>query len=378
MGKLISVFIGCLFGIFTGLAPGVHLNTFIPLFFLLEPNFVPGFAVGTIVSDSFFNFIPTIFLGVPEESSAMALLPGHRLALKGKGLKAFKASVIGGVSASLIVLILLPATSILTGFYDDIQALIPFFVISLVLLLSFSSEKKFKSFLAVLVSGLIGVIALDQFSSSHAFLCMFSGFFAVSAVFFMIKNRTKLPKQEEAGKTDIGFRPVLFGGLGGLFAGVLPGVTSSVVGVATKKFCGIRRALDKMVVIGGTNTVYAFVSVLAIFLIGRPRSGAAIAVRNYYSQNFFHLTGLVLLALGLSAFLALSLGPRFAAVFSKYSKLNYLAVGLVLVIVSWFAGLRGILLLFVCSLLGIGCVFSRVRRSCCMGSILIPLLLYYF
>jgi len=87
---------GCLLGVVTGLTPGLHVNTvcLLGLGFYASAGLDPiEFSVAMIamaITHTFLDFIPAIFLGVPEESTALSVLPAHRLVLAGKGLEAVK------------------------------------------------------------------------------------------------------------------------------------------------------------------------------------------------------------------------------------------------------------------------------------------------
>ena len=77
--------VGCLLGTITGLTPGLHVNTVCLIGLSLYPLLglsVVDFGVIMIsmaVTQTFIDFIPAIFIGVPEEGTALSVLPAHRL-----------------------------------------------------------------------------------------------------------------------------------------------------------------------------------------------------------------------------------------------------------------------------------------------------------
>ena len=81
---------GILVGTIAGLLPGIHVNLIsvfllsILAFFLnfLQPIILAVFIVAMTISDTFVSFIPSIFLGAPDEDSVLSVLPGHELLLK--------------------------------------------------------------------------------------------------------------------------------------------------------------------------------------------------------------------------------------------------------------------------------------------------------
>ena len=97
---ILELFLALLLGIFVGtiagLLPGIHVNLIsvfllsILTFFLnfVEPIVLIVFIVAMTISDTFVSFIPSIFLGAPDEDTTLSVLPGHELLLKGKGYEA--------------------------------------------------------------------------------------------------------------------------------------------------------------------------------------------------------------------------------------------------------------------------------------------------
>ncbi len=122
-----SVFtlIGVCAGIATGLIPGLHVNNvalaaiaiqgpLISLAMLLfgwaDPTveeillIVSTLIIGNVVTHTFLDFIPSVFLGAPEGDTALSILPGHRLLLKGLGYEAVKLSAFGSLMSVFLAL----------------------------------------------------------------------------------------------------------------------------------------------------------------------------------------------------------------------------------------------------------------------------------
>jgi len=99
----ISIFIGFFLGIISGLTPGIHVNNFAlvllaltPLFLDIgfEPFYIAVMILSNSVTQTFVDIIPSIFLGAPEADTALAVLPGHRLLMEGRGSEAVRLSAI--------------------------------------------------------------------------------------------------------------------------------------------------------------------------------------------------------------------------------------------------------------------------------------------
>lgn len=95
----------CLIGVICGVITGIiHVNTvgafvFASSIFLLElfsPTFLVVFLLSMSISHSMIDFLPSIFLGVPEEGTVLSILPGHYFMLHGRGREAVRLVTIGG------------------------------------------------------------------------------------------------------------------------------------------------------------------------------------------------------------------------------------------------------------------------------------------
>ncbi len=133
---IVFTLLGCLAGIITGLVPGIHVNN-VAYMVLASQSIIISMAVwafgwalpssyelmiivcslviGNVITHTFLDFIPSIFLGAPEGDTALSLLPGHRMMLAGRGYEAVKCSVIGSFGAVLGALALLIPMRLIIG-----------------------------------------------------------------------------------------------------------------------------------------------------------------------------------------------------------------------------------------------------------------------
>ncbi|HUT27233.1 MAG TPA: tripartite tricarboxylate transporter permease [Methanomassiliicoccales archaeon] len=132
---LLLVFYFTLFGMglgtLSGLAPGIHVNTLAILLLMTVPSLYPMLdgicqsagspvppallisctILSAAICHSFLDFIPSLIMGVPDETECLSVLPSHRLLLEGRGLCALQAAAQGslvGAMAGIIVLMPLP------------------------------------------------------------------------------------------------------------------------------------------------------------------------------------------------------------------------------------------------------------------------------
>ena len=109
--------VGSTLGAFTGLVPGIHVNTlaavmlasytslFSAISAFAEPEAVPVLVSSCILSasvvHSFMDFIPSLFIGAPDADEALTMLPGHRLLMEGRGMVAVRAAAAGSAVGAL-------------------------------------------------------------------------------------------------------------------------------------------------------------------------------------------------------------------------------------------------------------------------------------
>ena len=127
--------LGAGLGSLTGLVPGLHVNTLALVLVASAPALLPALEatgallgagqgssplllvaviVSAAVAHSFLDLLPSIFLGAPEEGTALGVLPGHRMLLDGRGLEAARCSAYGGlVGAAAAVAACLPLSMVL-------------------------------------------------------------------------------------------------------------------------------------------------------------------------------------------------------------------------------------------------------------------------
>ncbi|GAI25766.1 unnamed protein product [marine sediment metagenome] len=84
---LIFLILGILFGTFTGLIPGIHINL-VGVFLIslaasflsfLNPIYFVVFITSMAITHTFVDFIPSIFLGCPDTDTELSILPGQSI-----------------------------------------------------------------------------------------------------------------------------------------------------------------------------------------------------------------------------------------------------------------------------------------------------------
>ena len=433
--------LGVLTGIATGLLPGLHVNnitlillslsgSIIGLFAVLQTYnisehfiflLIAIFIVSLSISHTFHDCIPTTFLGAPDEDTALSVLPAHSLLLEGKGYEAVALSAMGSYGAILFCFLLLYPIRFLIGsplfFYETLREIM-FFVLLAITILMIGTEKGkldlphargkapmilgmlFAVFL-FLLSGLFGLIILDfpvespiGLSSPVLFPAL-AGLFGTPTLLTSLLTKPVIPKQKivplalDSHTKRSSIISVVTGSLAGILVSIIPGITSSTGTIIAMNTRGESDTKQTIVTLSSVNTACAFFVVIILYVILRSRSGATLAIMELIpieewasllmpaSLVYFMIA--LLLAGTLSYFLTLQMGKIFAKHFDKapYQLLVGATIASVVILVYLFTGPFGVLILGVATAIGLLPVEWGVRRSHCMGVLLLPIMLYF-
>lgn len=390
---IIGTILGTFVGIATGIVPGLHINMIATLLlffssFIIEiPLFWMCFIIAMAVSHNFFDFIPSIFLGAPEEGNSLAALPGHRFLLEGRGLEAIKLVSIGCLGGVIISLVLFPVFSILLPFlYENFKSYtrVLLFFISIHLILREKNPKKIGyAFLVWVLSGVLGLIVLKTNMLKFPLLPLLSGLFGLSLVVTSIAKKTKIPGQIEKIVVEIKrksvLKGILKGGFSSLILGFIPALGPSQASLLSSELSKKETEKDFLISIGAVNTSDVLMSVIALFTINKARSGAVKVIKDLFLIGGYEIFILFVCALAsgiISYFLIKKMSVLFCRKISKinYSKLNYI----VLFLISGFAfalnSFLGLLVLLVSCLIGIIAEKAEIKKSHLMAVLVFPVL----
>lgn len=393
---LVFTLFGIALGTLTGLIPGLHVNSvaliLLGLAITINPYYLAVMIIAMAITHTIWDFIPSILLGMPEPSTALSVLPGHRLLLEGKGLEAIYLTTIGGIGVIFLSLLLLPLLiQIIPFFYQNIHNYIHWILIIIALVIIFSEpgiRKKIYAFMCFMLAGILGFLVLNSFilPSHFLFFPLFTGLFGLSTLIISLNRKTSIPEQDlETPKIPKGL--ALSGIIKALFSGVLvgtlPGVGASQATILTQQITRKKDQREFLISIGSVNTVVALFSLISLYTIFRPRSGAAVAVQQVLISFGFNelilLVAVALIATGISSILLLKSVRK---IISALQGINYskLTVGIIISLVLltlFFTGPVGLFVLFVSTSVGLLAPLFGVKRSNSMGVLMVPLIIYY-
>jgi putative membrane protein len=250
--------------------------------------------------------------------------------------------------------------------------------------------------LLFLLSGILGLAALDLEVSSPfglpatVLFPLLSGLFGTSTLIESLRGGAEVPEQmTDPDMVDVGEAAgsVTTGGIAGSVVGFLPGMSGGVATIIAMLFRKDPSPSSVILTLSAINTANSFFVLSALFLILRPRSGAAIVVNELIDASEWtaisppvDLTLLMIAALiasTLGFFLTIFLGRRLANLLPKvpYHYLVKGIIGFIVVMVFAFTGFLGIVCLMVATSVGMIAPMIGIRRSHAMGVLLLPVIM---
>lgn len=395
---MLFVFMGICIGVFAGLCPGIHINTTIPLLlsfsvFIEDPMCIAALIISVSVTEMFIDQVPAIFIGSPDADTALCVLPGHRLLFDGRGYEAIKLTVIGGLGALVVSLLFIAiAADWFSVLYEVTRPFIHFVIIGVVafMILSEKVPKKIGyAALVIAVTGFLGILTLNSsiVSQENVLFPVLTGLFGLSSMIISFSESSSIPEQGDdngllISRKDM-IKSVLLASFAGIMVGFLPAVGISEAAVMTQYLGGSSSSRGFLMTTSGINVANDAFSLVSLYLVGNPRSGASVAIQKVIGDpsafQTLLLTGIILFASGIAALLTLFLGKKIPNMLSKlnYRMLNVAVIIFITSLIFIMTGFYGLLILFASTSVGLLCAFLEVRRSQCMGVLLIPTILFY-
>jgi putative membrane protein len=359
------------------------------------------------ISQTFFDAIPAIFLGAPDSEVALTVLPGQRLMQEGRGIEAVRLSALGSAGAVLFALIMiLPLSWAASNYYDYLTKYMGVLLLAIALMMIKSEmgpqiegqgslvHYKYKALAGILflTSGLLGIFAFQREGliasplglEAQVLLPLLSGIFGASGLLYSLSTDAEVPEQKDS---QIKLKPTplaaaLFSGsLGGSVVAWIPGVSPSVAAITAR--LGRPSSPEEFLVSNaGVNTANALFSLVALYVIDRPRSGAAAAIKELMDLDQSALVQMVIIAVIVAAasYLACIAAARPAG--KAVSRINYrlLCLGVLAFLADMcyaFTGLFGLFIFFLSTVVGLVAPVAGIHRTHAMGVLMLPLIVRY-
>jgi putative membrane protein len=391
---ILAFVLGIVCGVFAGMVPGVHINLIASLVlagsaFLLEHFSGMEFAVFIVamgITHAFVELVPSIFLGAPDDSTALVMLPGHKMLHEGLGYDAVRFAVIGALGCLLSTLALFPV--LLWAFprlFDMLKPVLGWLLVALVVvLLAKEGRGWWKAGLVFLLTGILGWVVLRRLELSQPLLPLLSGLFGASSLALAIFQNAEIPVQ--VGRfarleKSAAAKGIVGGLLGGTLVTLFPGLGPGHAGaLATALFRSTSHSY--LALTGGLHVADFLASLVTLVALDKARNGALAVM-----DELVHIGRSDLVLLGgialFSGVLAAGIALLSAKAFSELvERVNYpwLCAGVLVflvVLVGLISSWKGLLVLLVSSALGLLAPALKTSRAHAMGCLLVPTILYY-
>jgi putative membrane protein len=406
---------GASVGMFSGLVPGIHVNTlasimlifypsigmFISLF--ADPQYAPILLSSCIVSasvvHSFVSYVPSVFTGVPDQDNVMSMLPGHRLLLEGKGMVAIRASAIGSVIGAMsAVAVAIPLQYLMMNGLNDYLRSITAAVLMIAVIAMVLSENDPKKWghaaLLIMISGIMGCICMFMpvpFSGlifdGDLLLPLLTGLFGVP-VLITTPNNIEIPEQTDDEQYPVTVSSGLKGVLTGSIVGWFPGITATAGAAFTRIFVREDRPERFIALVSSISTAAAVFALITLSVSGKGRTGTMLVVREILGDCMTGVGNWIFMLMLLSVAVAsligyvamIRSGKWMAGFISKVNvkKMNMAILAVMAVLVMLTTGVWGIAILTISSIIGMIPLSAGTGRVHLSGCLLIPVILMQF
>lgn len=400
LGIVLGVIAGTILGIFSGLVPGIHSNTIagvvaafsIPFVAVFEVEGVCALIVSAMIVHTFLDCVPSTVFGVPDADTVLSVLPAHRMFLLGNGAGAIRISALGSLWGFIFCLPLFALFIIFLGdFQNYVDWGIGLVILTAACLLIFFSKSPVWALIIFLISGALGVYAMEYsylsfgfFGIGETLLPLLTGLFGAPVLFEAIKSSAKIPKQKCA-VLNVSDRQIFSNGLKGAIAGAivgwLPGFSSgsanAVLALRRSRYFEKSEPENYLISTSAANTANAVLGIAALYAVGRMRSGSMAALSEFELPSIF----LILLVSGFAVLLGYLTTIFFSYGCGLFTKLNQRVISIFILIFltilsGIFCGAFGLIILILAGLIGLIPQLTDVPRIFCMGSIMIPVILF--
>lgn len=390
---LLAILLGVTAGTFTGLIPGIHVNLIatIALTFsskllsIMSPFQIACFIISMSVTHSFVDSVPSTYLGAPDPSKALMALPAHKMLLKGNAYEAIRLTVIGSTGALILAIILAPIMLLILRSYDFLNQYMFYILITTSAFIILRDKRRFKNLTFYLLSGSLGLIALNTPIIKNPLYPMLSGLFGTSILITCLADKVNIPKQTKNFEKIKNKGKALFGGfLAGAATSFMPGLGSSQGAAIAQSV--LRNLSEKgfLIVIGGINTANFVLSIVTYYSITRARNGSIIAVSTLINTFSIPLViafiSVAIISASLSILITLNVSSGFSWIIQKinYQKLVISVIIFVSLTLILMTGISEIILYITSTALGIFATKAGVAKNHLMGCILLPVTLHFF
>jgi putative membrane protein len=417
---IIIIILAICSGIITGLIPGLHIN-FISILILINfqnlTKVLPTeqliiFIIIMSLTHTFIDFIPSMIFGIPNADTAMSILPGQQMILKGEGYKAILLSNLGslsGVITSAIIGVLFYYN--LETLYTIIQPTLPYILAIIVILGIFlepNLDDKFRAIILILFTGGYGIFLLNSIQLNQPLLILFTGVFANAAIINSLLSKTqklppqnyKLPKIKEIINKSY-LKSILNGAISSSICSITPAIGNIQAATISTVISGNKNLENKteknyknekennktnsnkenfISLISLINTNNFVLSLITFLVISKARNGSIFVIsqiiNNITITEIIKYYLIILITTPIIFYLTLKIGKFTIKKLTKldkyFKKINFTLLILLTIQITLLESYFGLLCLFGATLLGYLTIVFKIKRIHLLSALIVP------
>jgi len=332
------------------------------------------------LTHTFLDAFPSTFFGIPDEETAVSVLPAHKLALQGQGLEVINISLKASLLAVVFSIPLAFPYVILAEHYTNSIGKVAVFLLAFFLIITEKGVKRIYATLIFLLSGVFGLV-VDRLPLKEPYFHIFVGLFGVPAILFSLKNSQMI----EIGNPEIQMSKRKFlqfsfiGTCFGMLASLLPTFTSSQAALLGSFLSKDERTF--LTIAFSVNTSNFIFSLINFYVTGKTRNGVLVLIKDLY----YPLSSKELIILLLATIVTSGVVNLYGILLSKIigraiSKINYTTLNsVVLLFIAtaslYFDGLLGLAVLLTAATIGVSATILRIKRTTCMGVLMLKIMI---
>ncbi|MEK6793084.1 MAG: tripartite tricarboxylate transporter permease [Nanoarchaeota archaeon] len=391
----LAILIGISIGTFTGITPGIHINTVaaillanIGFFSSISSIALVSFVVALAITHTILDFIPSILTGATDEESFLSVLPGHEMLKEGKGKEAILMVLIGTVTAIPLIIAITPIfIKVVPKIFNSIKTIIPFILIFISLYTVTREQKVWTAFIVFISTGLLGFATLNA-PVKEPLLPLLAGLFGGSGLIIGISQKIKIPKQEKINIKQINIpkkeylKAIAGSILSAPICSFLPAIGSGQAATISSEIISQSRK-GFLMMLGTINILVMVLSFATLQTIGKTRTGAAVAIKEILTTlsitNLWKIIFIAIATIIIASIIAIALTNLLIKLLEKtnYKIISIIMFALLTISVIILSNPLGLLVFTTSTAWGIFTILSNVKRINMMGVLLVPTIIIY-
>ncbi|MBT4192517.1 MAG: hypothetical protein HOE11_04370, partial [Candidatus Diapherotrites archaeon] len=135
-----------------------------------------------------------------------------------------------------------------------------------------------------------------------------------------------------------------------------------------------------LVLVGSINTSNLFFSFPVLFILNKARNGGMILLNDkmfFTNQSFVLGIIIMLTSCGFGALITLAIAKKVSSFHFDSKKIGSIVIIFLVISVFAFNGVIGLVALFFSTATGLFVTIHKIKRSSCLGALIVPALFYY-